>query len=60
MPGFIEQLNHKFESQLGYITVMEIDHGIISTIFVPVPLIQEEQLSVIGKSIASYWRKYMH
>ena len=41
---------HKFESQLCYITFVAIDHEIISTVILPLPLIQEGQLSVTGKS----------
>ena len=44
----------KFESQLGLITFMEIDHEIISTI-VFLPLIQEGQLLVTGASVHKYW-----
>ena len=45
----------KFKSQLGHITIMEIDYKIISTVFLPLPLIQEGHLSVNGKTM---WTKY--
>ena len=33
----------------------EIDHEIISTVILSLPLIQEGQLSVSGKECAQYW-----
>ena len=36
----------KFESQLGHITFVEIDHGIISMVILPILLIQEGHLSI--------------
>ena len=44
---------HKFESQLSHILFLEIDHEIISTVILLLPLIQEEQESVTGKSICT-------
>ena len=38
----------KFESTLDHITVMKIDHEIISVVIIPIPLIQGEQLSGTG------------
>ena len=35
-----------FESQLGHITIAEIDNEIISTVIRPLPLIKEGQLSI--------------
>ena len=43
----------KFESRLDHITVVEIDHEIISTVILSLPLIQEGQLSVIGESMCT-------
>ena len=40
----------KFKSQLGYVTFVVIDHEIISMAIIPLPLIQERQLSVTGES----------
>ena len=42
-------LAHKFESQLSCVNFAEIDHGIISAVMLPLLLIQEGQLSVIGE-----------
>ena len=44
---------HKFESQPGPITFVEIDHGSISRVILPLPLIQEGHLSVTGESICT-------
>ena len=52
-PGFLAWLvrcltadpDCKFESQLGHITLIEIDHEIIFTLIIPLLLIQEGQLS---------------
>ena len=42
--------------QPGLFTFVEIDHKIISTAILPLPLIQEGHLSVTGKSIGTkYW-----
>ena len=35
------------------ITFVEIDHEIISAVILPLPLIQEGQLSVTGKSVCT-------
>ena len=35
----------KFESQLGHVTFVDIDHAVVPTINPPHPLIQEGQLS---------------
>ena len=43
----------KFESQLGHITFVEIDHVLISVVILPLPLILEWHLSVTGESM--YW-----
>ena len=51
--GSIAQSNLSFEPQLGNITFVEIDHEIISTVILPLPLIQEGQLSVTGKIICT-------
>ena len=46
----------KFDSQPGHITFAEIDHEIFSMAILTVPLIQEGQLPVSGKSLwARYW-----
>ena len=51
-----EVITHKFESQLGHITLVEIDHEIISMTILPLLLIQEGQLSVTGASMCTkYW-----
>ena len=36
----------EFEPKLGHINFVESDHEIISRVILPIPLIQEEQLSV--------------
>ena len=41
----------QFESQLSHITFVKIDHEIISTVILPLLLIQEGQLSVTGQSM---------
>ena len=41
----------KFESQLGHVAFIEINHEIISTVIIPLPLIQEGQ----RKAVVSYW-----
>ena len=47
---------HKFESQLGHITFMAIDHEIISVVILHLQLIQKGQLSVTGeKCVHKYW-----
>ena len=43
----------KFESQLGYITFMEVDYGIISMVILPLLLSQKGQLSVTCKSLCT-------
>ena len=43
--------DHKFESELGHITFLEIDHAIMPMVILPLWLIQEGQLSVTGKSM---------
>ena len=40
---------HKFESQHGHITFMEMDHETISTVILSLLLIQEGQLSLLAK-----------
>ena len=46
----------KLKSQLGHITDIEIAHEIISVVILPLPLIQEGQLSVTGESMyTKYW-----
>ena len=44
---------HKFESQLYYITFLEIDHEKISMVILTLQLIQEGRLSVTGKSMCT-------
>ena len=44
---------HKFGSQPGHITFVEIDHKIISMVILPILLIQKGQLSVTGVSAQS-------
>ena len=44
---------HKFKSQHGNITLMEIDHEIISAVILLLQLIQEGQLSVTGESLCT-------
>ena len=46
-------MDRKFESHLSHKACSEIDHEIISKVILPIPLIQEGQLSVIGKSMSS-------
>ena len=47
---------HNCESLLDHISFMEIDHEIISMVILPLPLIQEGQLSVTGRSMyTKYW-----
>ena len=41
--------DRKFESKLDYITFVEIDHDIISTVILPLPLFQDGQLSVTSE-----------
>ena len=43
----------EFESQPGHITFMGIDHEIIPMAIHPLPVIQEGQLSVTGKSMCT-------
>ena len=43
-----------YGSQLSHITVVEIDHEIISTVILPLLLIQEGQLSVTGESVCTH------
>ena len=45
---------HKFESQLSHITFMEIDHEIISTVILPLELLEEGQLSVYTLVLVNY------
>ena len=46
----------KFESQLGHIIFVKIDHEIISTVILPLLLIQERQLLVNRLSMCiKYW-----
>ena len=45
--------DHKFESQLRHITFLEIDHEIISIVILPLPLIQEELLSVVSERMCT-------
>ena len=50
--SFIEQFlsrDYKFEYQLGHITFMKIDHEIISTIILRLPLIQD------FRAVESHW-----
>ena len=42
---------HNFKPQLGHITFMEIDLEMISMAILPLPLIQEGQLSVTDRSM---------
>ena len=37
----------------GHITLVEIDHEIISKVILPLPLIQEGHLSITGKSMCT-------
>ena len=46
--------DRKFEPQPSHITFMEIDHEIISTVILSLPLIQEWQLSVTGESMLTF------
>ena len=41
---------HKFESQLRHTTFVKIDHEIVSLVILPLPLVQEGQLSSICTS----------
>ena len=41
------------DCQLGHIIFVKIDHEIISTVVVTLPVIQEGQLSVTGESICT-------
>ena len=41
------------EFQLSHITFVEIDHEITSTVLLPLPLFEEEQLSVTGQSMCT-------
>ena len=43
----------KFESQLGHIPTMEIDHAIISTV-IPTPSADSR------RAVVTYWQKYVH
>ena len=43
----------KFESQLGHITFAEIDHEIIFTVILLLPLILEERLSVTDERMCA-------
>ena len=46
----------EFEPQLGHIIFMEIDHEIISTDILTLPLIRKGRLSVTGKEMCTrYW-----
>ena len=48
--------HREFESQPCHITFVEIAHKIISAAILPLPLIQEGQLSVTGENIyTKYW-----
>ena len=46
----------KFEFQFSYITCGETDREIIATVILSFPLIQESQLSIIGKSTVKLLR----
>ena len=39
--------------QPGHVPFVQIDHEIFSTVLLPLPLIQEGQLSVTGESISN-------
>ena len=62
MPGIIVQpvvyltadRGIMFEPHLSHITYMEIDHETIPTAILPLPLIQEGQLSVTDESMCKY------
>ena len=43
----------KFKYQLSHLIFVELDHVILSTIILHLPLIQEGQLSVTGESICT-------
>ena len=43
----------RFEYLLSHITFMEIDHLIISMVILPLPLIQEGQLSVTSENLCT-------
>ena len=43
---------HKFEPNFGHITFFKIDRGIIYTVILPFPLIQESELLVKAKLYA--------
>ena len=45
--------DRKCESQICHMTFVETDHGNISTLIFPLPLIQEGQLSVSGVSVCT-------
>ena len=45
--------NYEFESQLGHITFVEIDHEIIFVVILSLPLLQEGQLSVTDVSMCT-------
>ena len=44
---------HEFKPELSHTTFAKIDHEIISTAILSLPLIQEGQLSVTGKSMCA-------
>ena len=50
---------HSLEIQLNHITLVEINHEILSTVILPLLLIQEGQLSVTGKSMCKFSSSYL-
>ena len=46
-------MGRKLESQFSHITFIENDHEIISTVILPLPLIQEVQLPVTDETVST-------
>ena len=44
---------HELEPELGHITLMEVDHRIISMVILSLLLIYEGQLSITGESMCT-------